>query len=113
VASGLWAGACPARVMRQVADLDAIEQLHKDEMIGQYDTAEIDNKQNVKPHAVKRMNRPHIHVIPERLEAGRYLARSCTRRLSKSSLTRQGLSRLASQPSKRRSTKHSARVRRP
>jgi len=99
--------------MRQVADLDAIEQLHKDEMIGQYDTAEIDNKQNVKPHAVKRMNRPHIHVIPERLEAGRYLARSCTRRLSKSSLTRQGLSRLASQPSKRRSTKHSARVRRP
>jgi hypothetical protein len=47
-----------------LADLDAIEQLHKDEMIGQYDAAVID-KENGKPHVVKRMDRPHIRVIPE------------------------------------------------
>ena len=35
-----------------LADLDAIEQLHKDEMIGQYDAAVID-KENRKPHVVK------------------------------------------------------------
>jgi hypothetical protein len=46
------------------ADLDAIEQLHKDQMIGQYDAAVID-KQDGKPHVVKRMDRPHIRVIPE------------------------------------------------
>jgi hypothetical protein len=45
-------------------DLDAIEQLHKDAMIGQYDAAVID-KENGKPHIVKRMDRPHIRVIPE------------------------------------------------
>jgi hypothetical protein len=47
-----------------LADLDAIEQLHKDEIIGQYDAAVID-KQDGKPHVVKRMDRPHIRVIPE------------------------------------------------
>jgi uncharacterized membrane protein len=47
-----------------LADLDDIEQLHKDEMIGQYDAAVID-KENGKPHVVKRMDRPHIRVIPE------------------------------------------------
>jgi hypothetical protein len=47
-----------------LADLDAIEQLHKDQMIGQYDAAVID-KQDGKPHVVKRMDRPHIRVIPE------------------------------------------------
>jgi hypothetical protein len=47
-----------------LADLDVIEQLHKDEMIGQYDAAVID-KQDGKPHVVKRMDRPHIRVIPE------------------------------------------------
>ena len=47
-----------------LADLDAIEQLHKDEMIGQYDAAVI-GKENGKPHVVKRMDRPHIRVIPE------------------------------------------------
>ena len=46
-----------------VADLDAIEQLHKDEIIGQYDAAVID-QENGKPHVVKRMDRPHIRVIP-------------------------------------------------
>jgi hypothetical protein len=47
-----------------LADLDAIEQLHKDEVIGRYDAAVID-KENAKPHVVKRMDRPHIRVIPE------------------------------------------------
>ena len=47
-----------------LADLDAIEQAHKDEMIGQYDAAVID-KEDGKPHVVKRMDRPHVRVIPE------------------------------------------------
>ena len=47
-----------------LADLDAIEQLHKDEVIGQYDAAVID-QENGKPHVVKRMDRPHVRVIPE------------------------------------------------
>jgi hypothetical protein len=47
-----------------LTDLDAIEQLHKDEMIGQYDAAVID-KENGKPHVAKRMDRPHMRVIPE------------------------------------------------
>jgi hypothetical protein len=47
-----------------LADLEVIEQLHKTEMIGQYDAAVID-KEDGKPHVVKRMDRPHIRVIPE------------------------------------------------
>jgi uncharacterized membrane protein len=47
-----------------LTDLDAIEQLHKDELIGEYDAAVID-KEDGKPHVVKRMDRPHIRVIPE------------------------------------------------
>jgi hypothetical protein len=48
-----------------LADLDAIEQLHKEEMIGQYDAAVVDKEDDGKPHVVKRMDRPHIRVIPE------------------------------------------------
>jgi hypothetical protein len=51
-------------VSAALADLDAIEQLHKDEMIGTYDAAVID-KEDGKPHIVKRMDRPRIRVIPE------------------------------------------------
>jgi hypothetical protein len=47
-----------------LADLDAIELAHMGEMIGPYDAAVID-KQDGKPHVVKRMDRPHIRVIPE------------------------------------------------
>ena len=47
-----------------LADLDAVEQLHKDEILGQYDAAVIDQEHG-KPHVVKRMDRPHIRVIPE------------------------------------------------
>ena len=46
------------------AALDTIEHLHKDEVLGKYDAAVID-KENGKPHVVKRMDRPHIRVIPE------------------------------------------------
>jgi hypothetical protein len=52
-----------------LADLDAIEQLHKDQMIGQYDAAVVD-KEDGKPHVVKRMDRPHIRVIPELFGGG-------------------------------------------
>ena len=45
-------------------DLDAIEQLHKDKLIGSFDAAVID-KQDGKPHVAKRMDRPHVRVIPE------------------------------------------------
>jgi hypothetical protein len=51
-------------VQAALADLAAVEQLHKDEMIGHYDAAVID-KEDGKPHVVKRMDRPHIRVIPE------------------------------------------------
>jgi hypothetical protein len=51
-------------VSAALADLDAIEQLHKDEAIGSYDAAVID-QENGKPHIVKRMDRPHVRVIPE------------------------------------------------
>jgi hypothetical protein len=45
-------------------DLDAIEQLHKDMVIGSFDAAVIDQKDG-KPRVVKRMDRPGIRVIPE------------------------------------------------
>jgi len=51
-------------VKAAVADLDAIQQLHKDKMVGQYDAAVID-REDGKPHVVKRMDRPVIRVIPE------------------------------------------------
>jgi hypothetical protein len=51
-------------VSAALTDLDAIEQLHKDEAIGSYDAAVID-QENGKPHVVKRMDRPHVRVIPE------------------------------------------------
>jgi hypothetical protein len=46
------------------ADLAAVEQLHKDKMIGAFDAAVIDKKDG-KPHVAKRMDRPAIRVIPE------------------------------------------------
>jgi hypothetical protein len=51
-------------VSAALADLDVIEQLHKDKMIGSVDAAVID-KENDKPHIVKRMDRPGVRVIPE------------------------------------------------
>jgi hypothetical protein len=51
-------------VAAALAALDAIEQLHKDEMIGKYDAAVID-EENGKPHIAKRMDRPRVRVVPE------------------------------------------------
>jgi hypothetical protein len=50
-------------------DLDAIEQLHEDAIIGKFDAAVID-QENGKPHIVKRMDRPRIRVIPEEFGGG-------------------------------------------
>ena len=46
------------------ADLDAIEQLHKTDLVGTFDAAVVD-KENGKPHIVKRMARPMVRVIPD------------------------------------------------
>ena len=51
-------------VSAAMTDLAAIEQLHKDEVIGKYDAAVIDKKDG-KPHIAKRMDRPGVRVIPE------------------------------------------------
>jgi hypothetical protein len=53
-----------------IADLDAIEDLHKDDFLGTFDAAVIDQKDG-KPHIVKRMDRPIVRVIPEQLGFGR------------------------------------------
>jgi uncharacterized membrane protein len=45
-------------------DLDAIQQLHQDKVVGTFDAAVIDKKDG-KPHVAKRMDRPSIRVIPE------------------------------------------------
>jgi uncharacterized membrane protein len=50
-------------------DLGAIEEMHEDSMIGKYDAAVIDQEEG-KPHIVKRMDRPHIRVIPEMFGGG-------------------------------------------
>ena len=51
-------------VERALADLDAVERLHKTGMIGQFDAAVID-KEDGRPHVVERMDSPHIRIIPE------------------------------------------------
>jgi uncharacterized membrane protein len=50
-------------------DLDALEQLHEDELVGKYDAAVID-KENGNPHIAKRVDRPRIRAIPEMFGAG-------------------------------------------
>jgi hypothetical protein len=52
-----------------LSDLDAIEQLHQDSIIGKFDAAVIDHE-NGQPHIVKRMDRPRVRVIPEALGSG-------------------------------------------
>ncbi len=52
-----------------LSDLDTIEQLHQDSIIGKFDAAVIDNE-NGQPHIVKRMDRPRVRVIPEAFGSG-------------------------------------------
>ena len=44
--------------------LHTIEHLHHAKVKGKYDAAVVD-KENGKPHVVKRLDRPHTRVIPE------------------------------------------------
>ena len=53
-----------------LTDLDAIEQLHKEDVIGKYDAAVIDKKDG-KPHIEKRKDRPSIQIIPEAFGGGK------------------------------------------
>ena len=57
-------------VSTALADLDAVKQLHQDELIGKFDAAVID-QENGKPHIVKRLDRPRIQVIPEAFGGGK------------------------------------------
>ena len=50
-------------------DLNAIDQLHEDAIIGKFDAAVVD-RENDKPHIVKRMDRPRVRIIPEALGSG-------------------------------------------
>lgn len=52
-----------------IADLDAFEKLHDDEVIGKYDAAVVENE-NGKLHVVKRVDRPRMNVIPEMFGGG-------------------------------------------
>ncbi len=52
-----------------LADMDAVEQLHEDKMIGKFDAAVID-QQDGKPHIVKRMDRSRMRAIPEMFGGG-------------------------------------------
>jgi uncharacterized membrane protein len=52
-----------------LADLDTVEQLHHDELIGNFDAAVIDQEDG-KPHIAKRVDRPRIRVIPEAFGGG-------------------------------------------
>jgi uncharacterized membrane protein len=50
-------------------DLDAVEQLHQDDLVGKFDAAVVDHE-NGKLHIVKRLDRPRIRIIPEELGFG-------------------------------------------
>ena len=52
-----------------LADMDAVEQLHKDKMIGKFDAAVI-NRQDGESHIVKRLDRSRLRAIPELFGAG-------------------------------------------
>ena len=52
-----------------LADLDAFEQLHNQQLLGDYDAAVVD-KEDGQPHIIRRVERPRIHIIPELLGTG-------------------------------------------
>jgi len=52
------------KVQDALDDLEAIEQLHEEELIGKFDAAVID-QEGGKPQIVKRVDRPRVRVIPE------------------------------------------------
>lgn len=52
-----------------LADLEALEELHDRDLLGKYDAAVID-KENGKPHIVKRVDKPAYRVVPELFGGG-------------------------------------------
>ncbi|HKD34059.1 MAG TPA: hypothetical protein VKB73_11460 [Gaiellaceae bacterium] len=52
-----------------LADLDAFGELHDNEVVGKYDAAVIDKEQG-KPHIVKRVDNPRINLLPELVGKG-------------------------------------------
>jgi hypothetical protein len=52
-----------------LGDLAALEELHDRDMLGDYDAAVID-KENGKPHIVKRVDKPAYRVVPELFGGG-------------------------------------------
>jgi uncharacterized membrane protein len=52
-----------------LSDLDALEELHDDQVLGKYDAAVVD-REDGKPHIVKRVDRPRVRVVPELLGGG-------------------------------------------
>ena len=88
------------------ADLDAIEDLHKDDFIGVFDAAVIDQK-NGKPHVVKRLDRPAVRVIPEDLGFGPLSRKELKAAAAELSAGQVGLIMIGQPPWKRASTKPS------
>jgi hypothetical protein len=52
-----------------LADLDALEQLHDDEIVGKFDAAVIESEDG-EGRIVKRLDRPRIRAIPEAFGTG-------------------------------------------
>ena len=52
-----------------LADLDALEELHDRNMLGKYDAAVVD-REDGKPHIVKRVDRPSYRIVPELFGGG-------------------------------------------
>src|SRR5262245_11343325 len=52
-----------------IADLDALDELHDDKVVGKYDAA-VDDLEAGQPHIVKRVDNPRISVLPELVEKG-------------------------------------------
>ena len=57
-------------VSAALADVDVVEQLHKDELISSCDAAVID-EENGKPKIVKRVDRPRIRAVSEAFGSGK------------------------------------------
>ena len=52
-----------------MADLNALDELHDDKVVGKYDAAVVD-LENGKPHIVKRVDNPRVNVLPELVGKG-------------------------------------------
>jgi uncharacterized membrane protein len=56
-------------VSMALADLEDLDRLHSEDLIGKFDAAVVDVEEG-EPHIVKRMDRPRVRVIPEDLGGG-------------------------------------------